>query len=219
MSHAVEAASVEEGRKKEKRRRLFLFISALARHGSSCLWDGGRNLFLRTDMIWKSINIISKTLPRRSIFALWDMKPGLFSLRWGDVMLWEQFGCSPAPPCRLEIKLSFIYYSVCKQKKKRQKYMYVHDLRSKCDLFHCPKFLFDLFLSAANWTVRNVNRKHGIWSCVIWFSPKIFSYSNWSQAVWSALYFKWHHGPDNVFFILLLLVGINDIIEWDPTTV
>lgn len=108
--HCGEGRRKQDGEEEED----FCLGPALARHSSSCLWGAGRNLDLRTDMIWKSINIISKTLPRRSIFALRDMKPGLFSLRCGDVTLWEQFGCSSALRCRLKMKLSFIYYPVWK---------------------------------------------------------------------------------------------------------
>lgn len=185
-------ATVWGKKEKAKRRRHFFFVPALARHGSSCLWDGGKNLDLRTDMIWKSINIISKTLPRRSIFALWDMKPGLFSLRWEDIMLWEQFGCIPLPQCRLKMKLSFIYYPVWKQKKTK---IYV------CAPLVTQIWLCTLtqnscltcFLSPVNWTVQNVNWKQTL----LW---KLESDPVWFDSGWKYFLTAIGHKPSGLLF-------------------
>lgn len=94
-----------------EKKKTFLLPNTLAR--LLCLLDANRKLDA-TDLILKSINIISKTLPQRSIFVLRDMKPSPFSFRCGEITLREQFGFTPAPLS--DRNVSFSYYPIKKKK-------------------------------------------------------------------------------------------------------
>lgn len=143
LSHTVGVGRVGEGRKR-KRRRLFFSGPALARHGFSCLWVGGRNLDLSPDMIWKSINIISDfALALYFCTVRYEAGSIFFDLERRNIVraIWLQ-PCAQMPP-----ENETVIYLLSR-------------LKTKIYVRANVTFLFGLFLSPANWTVPHVKRKH-----------------------------------------------------------